>query len=158
MGKNGETTGVPIFLRGKQALNIRVLRFRAKNYSRSPTPIAPTLSFRVRRLVRPMNHRRHLRYRLPQRAVEWLHDPAVHLLKTDRARGHLTRPGPTQIKQLATNRGSVESPHHEPRRRRPLDDQLASKSQGTIRKTIPVTALHGFARKGVCSACRPGIS
>lgn len=152
MDKSGEIACVPIFIRRKQTLNIRVRRSR-ENYSRFPTPIAQTLSFRVQSLVRPMNYRRHLHYSLPQRAVECLHDlkPAVHLRRPDRARGHLTHPSPTQIKQLAISGESVKSRLH-----RPLGDQIASKRQCMTKKTIPDAALHNSARSDVYSACRPG--
>ena len=159
MGKSGEITFVPIFIRGKPALNICDRKFREKSYSRFPTPIAQTPSFQVQNLVRPMNYcrllryRLHLRYRLPQRAVECLrdHKPAVHLRRSERARGHLTRPGPTQIKQLAISGESVKSRLH-----RPLGDQVASKRQCMTKKTIPDAALHNSARSDVYSACRPG--
>ncbi|KAF3018783.1 hypothetical protein E8E15_008547 [Penicillium rubens] len=113
----------------------------------------PTTFSRALDLVRPMNYRRHLRCRLPQRAVECLHalKPAVHLRRSDRVHGHLTRPGPTQIKHLAISGGSVKSRLH-----RPLDDQVASKSQCmTKKKIIPDAALHNFAHNDVYSACRP---
>lgn len=153
MGKSGEIACVPISIHGKQALNIRDRKSREVNYSRFLTPIVLTPSSRALDLVRPMNYRRHLRCRLPQRAVECLHalKPAVHLRRSDRVHGHLTRPGPTQIKHLAISGGSVKSRLH-----RPLDDQVASKSQCmTKKKIIPDAALHNFAHNDVYSACRP---
>lgn len=151
MGKSGEIACVPIFIRGKQALNILVRRSREMNYSRFLTPIALTPSSRAQGLVHPMNYRHHLRCRLLQRAVECLHalKQAVHLRRSDRARGHLTRLGPIQIKLLATRGGSAKSHLH-----RPLDDQVASKSQYMITKIIPDATLHNFAHSDVYSACR----
>ena len=133
-------------------MNILVHRSREMNYSRYLTPIALTLSSRAQGLVHPMNYRRHLRCRLPQRAVECPHalKPAVHLRRSDRARGHLTRPSPTQIKYLAISGGSVKSRLH-----RPLGDQVASKSQGMTKKIIPDAALHNFAHSDVYSVYRP---
>ncbi|KAJ5713147.1 uncharacterized protein N7483_010328 [Penicillium malachiteum] len=66
IARSGEIAGGPNFIYGKQALNILIPRFRAKNCSRFPTPIVQTLSFRVPSLVHPMIRPYHPRQRLPQ--------------------------------------------------------------------------------------------
>ncbi|CAI7659552.1 unnamed protein product, partial [Penicillium palitans] len=134
-----------ISINGKQALITHAHKSQERSYSRFPTPIAPTPNFRVQRLAHPIHHHRHLRYQLPQRAVECLHDlkRAVHLRRFDRGRSHLAHPAPTQIKQLAINGGSVRS-----HLRRPLGDQVASKGQGRAKTTIPSAAPRNSARSG----------
>ncbi|KAJ5544138.1 hypothetical protein N7494_005417 [Penicillium frequentans] len=144
-----------IFINGRQALTTRVRKSREKNYSRFLTPIAPTLNFRVQILVHPMNCRRHLRCRLPQRAVEYLHvlKPDVHLRRSDHGRAHLTRPTPTQIKYLAISGGSVKLRLHHP-----LSEQVVGKVQGLTKKTILDAVLRNFARSDVYSAYKLGTS
>lgn len=143
-----------IFLSGRQALTTHVRRFRRKSYSRFLPPIAQTLIFRVQSLVHPMNFHRNLRYRPPLRVVKCLHDlkPALHPQRFDRARSHLIRLAPTQIKQLAIKGESVNSRLHHP-----LSDQGRSKGPGMMKTSIPNTAPRNFARRDVYLVCRMGM-
>lgn len=99
-----------------------------------------------------MNCRLRLRYNLPKKAAECPHDPkpALHLRRSDCVRNHLIRPGQTQIKLLATRIGSVKSRH-----RRPLGDQVASRSAELTKTIIRGGVMYNFVRNDVYSAYKP---
>jgi hypothetical protein len=59
-----------------------------------------------------------------------------HLRRFDRARGPLTRPAPTQIKQLAISGGSVKSRLHHP-----LGDQVLDPAREILILESPETSL-----------------
>lgn len=129
-------------------------QIQRRKYCRFTTQISRILSFQVQIPVRPMNYRRHPRYRPPQKIAECLHNlkPVAHLWRSDRVPSHLLHPGRTQAKQVVMSGGSVKSPRH-----RLLGDQLAKKNQGMTKRTIHDSVLHSSANSDGYSACRPAV-